>query len=340
MDKNNAPNIPRIDVHVHLISAREDRGAFIKPGAVHDPLLGALVDFRHKFAPWNNFLNRNFDDWYLRTLVKKIRRSQHVDKVVLLAFDAVYRPDGAADQENTQACTPNELVFEAAAAYPGELLPGVSIHPYRPDALEVLERYAAAGAVLVKWVPNSQLMDPADERIAPFYQKMAALGLPLLSHTGYEHALQAPEQAYGDPRRLAFPLDCGVTVIAAHAGSSGVDDPIEYFPFFIEMLDKYPRLYGDMAALTWINRKPYLMDLCGDRQRFFDRMVHGTDYPVPVWPRFFAKELGGGRTLAMTASRNYFDVEAELKLSVGMPASVLTRAASLLPIGDKKGKLQ
>jgi hypothetical protein len=34
-------------------------------------------------------------------------------------------------------------------------LPCVSVHPYRKDALEELEKYAAQGVHLVKWLPNS-----------------------------------------------------------------------------------------------------------------------------------------------------------------------------------------
>ena len=37
---------------------------------------------------------------------------------------------------------------------------------------------------------------------------MAELKLPLLSHTGYEHALKAIDQALGDPKRMALPLAC------------------------------------------------------------------------------------------------------------------------------------
>jgi predicted TIM-barrel fold metal-dependent hydrolase len=328
-----APRTPHIDVHVHMVSTRQDLGALLKKGALGDPALRIMADLRHSSRNWNAFLEQRFDDWYLNSLVARLRMSQHVDQAVLLAFDAVYKPDGRPDQANTLAVIPNEIVFQAARKYP-ELLPGASIHPCRPDALDQLERCAELGAVLIKWVPNTQLMDPGDERFVPFYEKMAALGLPLLTHTGYEHALKAPRQDFGDPRLLRLPLELGVTVIAAHAGASGVDDPVEFFPFFIDMLGQYPNLYGDLAALTWINRKKYLVDMVRDMPHTLDRMVHGTDYPVPVWPNFFREYLGARRTLALTASRNYFDVETEIKLAAGMPRSVLARAASVLRFNE------
>lgn len=321
----------RIDVHVHMVSTRQDRGVVLKKGALGDPAIRRLADLRHSSRRWNSFLEKRFDNWYLDGLANKLRMSRHVDRAVLLGFDAAYTPDGRPDEPNTLAVMPNDLIFEAAEKYP-EILPGPSVNPYRPDALEELERYRERGAVLIKWVPNTQLMDPADERIAPFYGKMAALGLPLLTHTGYEHAMKAPRQDFGDPRRLRLPLECGVTVIAAHAGASGIHDPVEYFPHFIAMLGEFPNLYGDMAALTWINRKKYLVDMVRELPHAFARMVHGTDYPVPVWPAFFREFLGAGRTVSMTMSRNYFDVEAEIKMATGMPEAVLHRAADILPL--------
>ena len=320
---------PRIDIHVHMVSTRTDRGALLKKGALGDTGLRLLADLRYKSRAWNQFLENRFDTWYINNLVSKIQRSRYVDKAVLLAFDAAYQPGGRVDQANTLAVIPNDIVFDAAAAHP-ELLPGASVNPYRHDALDELDRCAARGAALIKWVPNTQLMDPGDDRIIPFYEKMAALSLPLLTHTGYEHVMKAPRQDFGDPRRLRLPLECGVTVIAAHAGASGVDDPIEYFPHFLEMLGAFPNLYGDLAALTWINRKKYLVDMIRDHPGALDRMVHGTDYPVPVWPGFFREYLGAGRTLGLTLSRNYFDVDVEVKLAAGMPESVLGRAAPLL----------
>lgn len=329
-DRNAFP-APCIDIHVHMVSTREDCGVVLKKDALGDPGVRLLADLRHSSRRWNAFLEKRFDNWYLESLVRKLRMSGRVDKAVLLGFDAAYAPDGRRDEAATLAIMPNDLIFEAAEKYE-ELLPGPSVNPYRPDAIEELERCRERGAVLIKWVPNTQLMDPADERIAPFYEKMAALGLPLLTHTGYEHAMKAPRQDFGDPRRLRLALECGVTVIAAHAGASGVHDPVEYFPFFIEMLDKFPNLYGDLAALTWINRKKYLVDMARELPQAMDRMVHGTDYPVPVWPLFFREFLGAPRALALTASRNYFDVEIEVKLAAGMSEAVLSRAATILAL--------
>ena len=53
-----------------------------------------------------------------------------------------------------------------------------------------------------------------------------------------------------DPRLLTLPLECGVTVIAAHSGTkSGLIDP-EYFHIFAEMTKRFPNLYGDSSAFN------------------------------------------------------------------------------------------
>ena len=46
----------------------------------------------------------------------------------------------------------------------------------------------------MKWLPPSMGMDPASARYDAFYQRMAALGLPLISHAGDEHATKGVVQ--------------------------------------------------------------------------------------------------------------------------------------------------
>src|SRR5438105_15778003 len=79
---------------------------------------------------------------------------------------------------------------------------------------------------------------------------MAETRLPLLAHTGDEHTLPVIRPDFADPRILTLPLECGVTVIAAHCGTkSGLFDP-EYFDVFAEMTRRFPNLYGDTSAFN------------------------------------------------------------------------------------------
>ena len=110
---------------------------------------------------------------------------------------------------------------------------------------------------------------------------MAAAGLPLLAHTGGEHTVPIINAAYADPKLLRFPLECGVTVIAAHcATKSGAFDP-DYFDDWVAMLGEFPNLYGGISALVSLNRCGHLRDCLRD-PAVAGRILHGSDFPVPV----------------------------------------------------------
>ena len=64
-------------------------------------------------------------------------------------------------------------------------------------------------ARLVKWLPNSMLIDPASEKCLAYYSMLKQLDLVLLSHTGEEHSvdLAGCDQALGERERSGM---CGV----------------------------------------------------------------------------------------------------------------------------------
>jgi uncharacterized protein len=130
-------------------------------------------------------LQKEGDALILRRLSESLARSRRVAQAVILAMDGVVGEDGELDMAKTEIYIPNEFVAAQTRRYPN-LLFGASINPYRRDALQRLEQAAADGAVLLKWLPSIQHIDPADQRLIPFYLKLKELGLPLLSHTGEE----------------------------------------------------------------------------------------------------------------------------------------------------------
>src|SRR5262245_59706149 len=81
-------------------------------------------------------------------LVRQANTSQ-LDYLVVLAQDAVYRPDGMRDDTATHFYVSNDYVFDLARDCP-KIIPCASINPLRADALHELERCHAAGARLVK----------------------------------------------------------------------------------------------------------------------------------------------------------------------------------------------
>src|SRR5262249_46429150 len=156
-----------------------------------------------------------------------------------------------------------------------------------------LDRCAARGAKLVKWVPNSMGIDPADPRCDPFYERMRSLGMALLSHAGEENALVAVESDLGNPLRLRRALDRGVRVIVAHCGTLGesedLDDPAHRktasFDLFLRLMDdpRYRGLaYGDLSAVGFRNRHPRVLRARLERTDLPARLVDGTDWPLPA----------------------------------------------------------
>jgi hypothetical protein len=259
----------------------------------------------------------------------KLVRSSSMDAVVLLAHERVYDPDGTPRNDLGSMFVPNDVVLGLAKTFP-EFLPGVSIHPARRDALDELERCLAGGAVLMKCLPNCQNIDFSDRSFRAFWERMAAAGLPLLAHTGGEHTVPVINAALADPKLLRFPLQCGVTVIAAHcATSSGAFDR-DYFDDWAEMLREFPNLYGDISAMVSLNRCGHLRDCL--RDEIAPRILHGSDFPVPVLGhRLWLQRWIDRPTFRRCQSiSNSLERDWEFKRALGFSNEISTRPAELL----------
>jgi predicted TIM-barrel fold metal-dependent hydrolase len=211
-----------------------------------------------------------------------------------------------------------------------EFLPAVSIHPTRPDALEELDRCLAAGAVMMKCLPNCQNISCSDRRFTRFWERMAEAKLPLLAHTGGEHTVPVVRADFADPRILTLPLECGVTVIAAHCGTkSGLFDP-EYFHVFAEMTRRFPNLYGDTSAFNVPIRGRHMRKCLAPP--LVERMVQGSDYPVPVHGHFaWARGLVGWKSFRRWEQQpNVLERDYQLKVAMGFPRETFTRIWGLM----------
>ena len=231
------------------------------------------------------------EDAYRSLLLKTVASSEHLDNIVLLAMDMVHTPSGRALPEKTGIYTSNRYLFECAASS-DRILPGASVHPFRRDALDRLTACAEKGAVLNKWIPSHMGFDPMDKRLAPFYRKLADLGLPLLTHTGTEHLLADHEPAGIHVARLRRALDEGVTVIAAHSGGLRAFSTAG-IRAFAAYTRSYPNLYGDTAAMANPWRSSHLRKLLD--WGLEDRLLHGSDFPVslPRWMSLFFVGFSG-----------------------------------------------
>jgi len=243
---------------------------------------------------------------YMDRLADRLRTARHVRRAVLLALDRAHDAHGNPTDHMQGYTVPDVDVRAWCKGAPELFLYGASVHPHRPDALDALNQAAAQGAVLVKLIPNSQGIDLAQGRHQAYFRKLAALGLPLLCHTGAEWVLPAQHQAWGDLARLRPALDVGVTVIAAHGGSSGWFYNHHTLRRYADLLADHPNLYGDTAALGLVNRMGVLLWWRRHAERF-GQLLFGTDYPVPVSAAAWRPWLAGVDYRRLSREANPFD---------------------------------
>ena len=315
-----------IDMHVHVVgNGTGGTGCWVRVGMWHRPL-AALMLRQIGLPP--GAMKGDLDRLYIERLLELVRGSS-LGAIAILAQDLVYDEQGKAIEGAGSFYVPNDYVLNLADKYP-EFLPAVSIHPARPDALEELSRCVARGAVMMKCLPNCHNIDCNNKRYTRFWERMAEAKLPLLAHTGGEHTLPVVRPEFADPRILTLPLECGVTVIAAHCGTkSGLFDP-EYFHVFAEMTRRFPNLYGDTSAFNVPIRGRHIPECL--REPLASRMVHGSDYPVPVHGHFaWMKGFVDWKTFRKWEKHpNILERDYQLKLAMGFAPEVFTRINKLL----------
>lgn len=212
----------------------------------------------------------------------------------LLAFDRCYGDDGARDDAHTAMYVPNEYVLKLAAADPPLFRPVISVHPYRKDALEELDRFGALGVHTVKWLPNAMGIDPADPRCDAFYDRLKRWDMALLSHAGDEQAVDSAHgDGLGNPLKLRRALDRGAKVIVAHCATLGEfedsDDPARTerssFDLFLRLMNE-PRyeglVFGEISAICQRNRSTDNIATLLAEKRLHARLVNGSDWPLPA----------------------------------------------------------
>ena len=325
------PAAPILDLHCHVAGT----GAGNSGCCVSDRLRKSwkLGFYLRSFGVSRQELREHGDVIGGERLAQSLAASRRVGRAVILAMDGAVDASGQLDLARTEFYVPNEFVAAVTAAHTN-LLFGASINPYRPDSLARLDWAATHGTRLVKWLPSIQLIDPADERLTPFYQRLAALHLPLLVHTGAEHSFTWSQEELGDPERLRLPLSLGVTVIAAHAAWPGRHDGQRDVDRLARLMTQYPNLYADISSLTQVNKLGALREVL-QRPEFRHRLVYGTDFPLInmpiVSPWFFPLDLKFSEMWRISRIKNPWDRDVALKQALGVPADVFTRAEKLLP---------
>lgn len=289
------------DCHVHLIGVGDSNsGLWITP---------AMRSLWHPIQ----FLQRAFyqnagcaereghvDEDFLTRLLRLQAELVPGNKIMLLAFAHHHDEGGAVDLASSAYHASNAAARDVVRRWPENFEWIASIHPYHPDCLRQLEDAVRDGARAVKWLPSAMGIDPASLRCDPFYEALARLDVPLLSHGGKELAVHGgAHDEFNNPLRLRRALEHGVRVVVAHCASLGtypdIDRgkdaaPVEAFTLFARLMDepRYEKLmYGDLSAVTQVNRLGPALNTVLERDNWHERLVNGSDYPLPgVVPLF------------------------------------------------------
>lgn len=311
-----------IDIHTHLLSSDVAFDRF------YDKL--ALRFFAKKFGMNPKALVNDPYGEYTRALVESVRGSQHVEKIVLFGVDARVDEAGETLHKDITVCATNE---DVAALYRGNedvIIPFFSINPKRPDALDLIDRYADAGFVGAKFLQNYWGVDTREERYRPYFDKLAQRGLPLIVHVGSEssvHSFKSCESI----EMLDQPLEAGVQVICAHMALTYEPRQIfkalsknpkhfndEYF-ILLEMLREHDNLYADISALLTPVRAKVLRHL-SRQSDIHHKLLFGTDFPVPFSTVFNSYDLPYRKRFSLSREANPFDRYAKAILEY-FPAS-------------------
>ncbi len=280
------------DCHVHL-AGLGDGGSGIEVGPqLSTPL--KPVHYAQRLFYMNAGCAHNapgkVDAAYVARLLNLCDAMPEGFKVMLFAFAHFHDAAGHAHPEHSAFYVPNAWAAKLAREFPARFEWVASLHPYHAAAADELRQAIADGACAVKWLPAAQGMDPASMQCDAFYRVLAESGTPLIVHCGEEKAVEGSDtQAYGNPLRLRRALDAGVKVVVAHCATMGndLDDDGRTRPSFELFLKAMvePRakklLFGDVSAITLRNRQPAVIRTLLERADLDDRLLHGSDYPLP-----------------------------------------------------------
>ena len=294
------------DCHVHLIGTGDSgSGLWVNPDM--QSLMHPVQWLQRAFYRNGSCTpdNGRSDQAYIERLAWLLEQFPAGVKLMLLAFDYFHNEAGERVLEASAFYTPNEYAAFLAQEFSNRFEWIASIHPYRRDAVTALRDAVENGARAVKWLPPAQGMDPASPQCDPFYEAAAELEVPLLVHAGAELAVHGGNtEDFGNPLRLRRPLEHGVQGIVAHCASLGKGPDLDIgpngpavpsFELFSRMMDE-PRyeglLFGDISAVTQVNRVGNALEALVIRDDWHPRLLNGSDYPLPgILPLFSLQHL-------------------------------------------------
>jgi hypothetical protein len=151
-----------------------------------------------------------------------------------------------------------EYLADQIAQYPDRLIGYVRVHPWYPEALDLVERafdeFEMKG---VKLHPVGNLAHPASEVTLRVMRRAAAHQAPVLFHCG--------DEALTTPLQIAQAAEAvpEATIILGHMGGYfHVDEAIE-------VAVRYPNIYLETSAMPYPNQIRRAVDVVGARHVLF-----------------------------------------------------------------------
>ncbi len=325
---------PGTDIHIH-VAARERPDCKVSGEMQRMAAFTYMIEANHIDR---DELKKHFDKTITTLVLGALHDAPSVEKGVLLAMDWVCKPDGKPDHDNSHLVVSNDYVRELAKINP-KVLFGASVNPNRGEkaGMAELEKcFDTTGGykapVLMKWVPNAQVIHPNAPAHSWFYKALKAHHLPLLCHTGPEWAIPVPkgDQALGDPSLLLQALEAEVTVIAAHAATRFFPwDKYDYVEELADMMKHWPNLYADLSAMCVWCREIDTIKRVKDHIPP-DRMILGSDFPIPVNDMLLSfMDTPLEESLHIGAIKNPIEKNYQQLIAMGFPQSIGTKAAEL-----------
>lgn len=318
-----------VDMHCHVAGiGAGGSGCFISPALQRN---WRFKIYLRSFGVSQREVLEQGDVLIAKRVSELLAQSQLVSHAVILAMDGVVGADGRLDKGLTEFYVPNDFVAKVCRQFPN-LLFGASVNPYRSDALARLEQAKANGAVLLKWLPPIMQIHPDDPKLVPFYEKLAELDLPLLSHTGGERSFSKANEELGDPEKLRLPLSVGVKVIAAHIASSAKYHGERGPDRLARLMRKFPNLYSDISALTNVNKLGVMREAL-TRPEFSGRLLYGTDFPLintALESPWYWFRLPFRQKWEIWHTENPWDRDVLLKRALGVTRETFERPGKML----------
>ena len=301
------------DSHVHLVgtgdAARQiDSAVWVNPAM--DSYMHPILKIQKYFYMNGSCATaENIDTSVVQRKIDLVAEMPNGFKLMLFAFDWFHDTNGKPVPDKSIFHIPDQYAQDVAKAAPQAFEWVASIHPYRADVIDALEKAKANKARAIKWLPQGMGIDPAHKKCNAFYAACARLNMPIICHTGRESAVQGGNQDDANPLKLRRALDAGVRVVLAHCASDGEDidydngnKRVKSFDLFLRMMDeaKYKNLlFGEISAIALQNHAWAIAPLL-QRTDLHSRLLNGSDYPLPaILPITSLKQL---------VSKNLLDV--------------------------------